>query len=55
MVLDGDTILCELDDVASLLPTPLRLIARDEVLVVITYAEWKQRVLRVQAQRKGNS
>jgi len=27
-------------------------IARGEVLVVITYAEWKQRVLRVQAQRK---
>jgi len=47
-VLDGDTMPCELDDVASLLPTPLQLIARDEVLIVITYAEWKQRVLRVQ-------
>ncbi len=52
MVIDGDTMLCELDDVASLLPTPLQLIARDEVLVVITYAEWKQRILRVQAQQK---
>ena len=51
MVLDGDTMLCELDDVASLLPAPLQLIVRDEVLVVITYAEWKQRVLRLQVER----
>ena len=32
MVLDGDTIPCELDDVSSLLPMSLRLMTRDEVL-----------------------
>ena len=34
---------------------PALLIARNEVLVVITYAEWEQRVLNVQAQRKMDS
>lgn len=54
-VIDGDTRPCELEDVAQSLPTPVLLKARDETLVVITYADWKQRVLRVQAQRKGKA
>lgn len=53
--IDGDTTPCELDDVAQLLPTPLRMVTRDEALIVITYEDWKQRVLRAQAQAKEES
>jgi len=50
--LDGDTTPCELDEVAQLLPMPLLLMARDEALTVITYEEWKQRIMRLQVQKQ---
>lgn len=53
-VLDGDTFLCEMDQITQLLPTPLRVTARNEALIVITYEDWKQRVLRVQANKGEN-
>jgi hypothetical protein len=53
--IDGDITPCELDQVTQLLPTPLQLVTRDEPLIVITYEDWKQRVLRAQAQAKEES
>jgi hypothetical protein len=53
--LDGDTQVCELSHAAELLPGPLQIAARDTVLVVITYADWKQRVLQLQAEEPANA
>jgi len=53
-VIDGDTLLCEVDQITQLLPTPLRVMTRNEALVIIAYEDWKQRVLRVQAKRGEN-
>jgi hypothetical protein len=50
--LDGDTTPCELDEVVQLVPMPLLILARDEALVVIFYEDWKQRVMRLQSQKK---
>lgn len=53
-VIDGDTVLCEVAQITQLLPTPLRVLARNEALVVIAYEDWKQRVLRVQVKKGAN-
>jgi hypothetical protein len=50
--INGDTKLCELDDIAQFLPTPLQVVTRDETLVVITYEDFKRRIIRMQEQRK---
>jgi len=53
-VIDGDTVLCEVDQITQLLPTPLRVMTRNEALIVIALEDWKQRVLRVQANKGEN-
>ncbi len=53
--IDGDATPCELDEAARLLPMPLRVTTRGEELIVITYEEWKQRVLHVQSRAKGGA
>lgn len=51
-VIDGETTPRKVDDVPRMLPQPTQIETREEALVVITYDDWKQRVLQVQTKQK---
>jgi hypothetical protein len=46
--INGDTVDGNLDDLAGLLPVPVRIRRRGHELVVLDYDEWKRRILRLQ-------
>lgn len=49
-IINGDTVSGDLDTVAEQLPGPVRIRHRHHELVVVSYEDWKRRILRLQGE-----
>jgi hypothetical protein len=47
-IIDGETVQGSLDTIAEQLPAPVRIQHRGREMVILSYGEWKRRILRLQ-------